>query len=138
MKNALLVALVFLTGACGAYHLPGGAAGTGTVTGQVTVFPCGPGPLQPAQPDFAPCKMKPASGAAGIEVIFTSDGRVTSTRTNAEGRYAIDLAAGTYNVSVMKYMRIISGPSTVTVKAGATVVADYVVDSGIRTVVPQQ
>ena len=137
MRNVLLVALVLVTAACGAYNFPG-AAGTGTVTGQVKVFPCGPGLMEPAQPDFAPCKMNPASVAAGIEIIFTSDGRVTSARTNAEGSYAIDLVAGTYKVSVAKYMRIISGPSTVTVKAGATVVADYVVDSGIRTAVPQQ
>jgi hypothetical protein len=137
MKNALLVALVLVTAACGAYDFPG-AAGTGTVTGQVTIFPCRPGPLQPAQPDFAPCKMMTASAAAGIEIIFTSGGRVTSTRTNAEGRYSVDLVAGTYNVSVMKYMRIISGPSTMTVKAGATVIADYVVDSGIRYAVPQK
>ena len=41
-------------------------------------------------------------------------------------------------MSVKNYMRVISGPPVVTVKAGATVVADYVVDSGIRTAVPHQ
>jgi hypothetical protein len=35
-------------------------------------------------------------------------------------------------------MRMISGPPIVTVKAGATLVADYVFDSGIRTGVPQK
>jgi len=135
MKNGLLAALVFLLAACGAYHLPGGpSAGSGTVTGQVTVIPCGP--VEPAQPDFAPCKMRPS---VGIAMIFTSErGTVTSTRTASDGRYTIELPAGTYKVSGQNYTRIISGPPIVTVKAGSRLVADYVFDSGIRTGVPQQ
>ncbi len=135
MKNGLLAAMVFLVAACGAYQFPGGPpAGSGTVTGQVTVIPCGP--VEPAQSDFAPCKMRPS---AGLEIDFVSDrGTVTSTKTDSDGRYTIELAAGSYKVSVKNYMRVISGPPIVTVKAGATVVADYVLDSGIRTGVPQQ
>jgi hypothetical protein len=135
MKNGLLAALVFLVTACGAYQFPGGpSAGSGTVTGQVTVIPCGP--VEPAQPDFAPCKMKPS---AGIVMIFTSErGTVTSTQTGSDGRYSIELPAGSYKVSGQNYMRMISGPPIVTVKAGATLVADYVFDSGIRTGVPQK
>ena len=121
--------LVLAAAACGAYHFPGGPAGTGTVSGQVIVVPCGP--VEPAQPGFAPCKMRPA---AGLELDFTSDGTVTSAQTNADGRYTIRLTAGTYKVSVKNYPRVISGPPAVTVKAGAMVVADYVLDSGIRTV----
>jgi hypothetical protein len=82
--------------------------------------------------------MTPTSPAAGIEIIFSAGGKVMSTQTNSEGRYTIELRAGTYNVNVAKYLRIISGPSTVTVKAGATVVADYVVSSGILPAGPQQ
>jgi len=68
MRNGLLAALVLLVAACGAYQFPGGSsAGRGTVNGQVTVIPCGP--VEPAQPDFAPCKMRPA---AGLELDFTS------------------------------------------------------------------
>ena len=137
MRNGLLAALVFLVAACGAYQFPGGPAGSGTVTGQVTVIPCGPGPIEPAPADnFAPCKMRPA---AGVEIDFTSEqGTVTSTRTGSDSRYTIELKAGTYKVSSQNYTRVISGPPIVTVKAGATVVADYVFDSGIRTAVPQQ
>jgi len=137
MRNGLLAALVFLVAACGAYQFPGGpAAGRGTVTGQVTVIPCGPGPVEPAPNDFAPCKMRPA---AGVEIEFTSDrGTVFSTKTGSDSRYTIELPAGTYKVSAQNYVRVISGPPIVTVKAGATVVADYVFDSGIRTAVPQQ
>lgn len=138
MRNGLLVAVVFLVAACGSYQFPGGTpAGSGTVTGQVTVIPCGPGPIEPAPADnFAPCKMKPA---AGVEIDFRSDkGTVFSAKTGSDSRYTIELAAGTYKVSAQNYMRVISGPQAVTVKAGATLVADYVFDSGIRTAVPQQ
>ena len=134
MRNVLLAALVLVTAACGAYHFPGGSTGTGTVTGQLTVIPCGP--LERPQADFAPCKVAPA---AGLVIEFASDaGALSSAKTGSDGRYKIDLPAGTYKVSVKNYMRFISGPPTVTVKAGATVVADYVLDSGIRTAVPQQ
>jgi hypothetical protein len=135
MRNGLLVALVLVLSACGAYHYPGGpSAGTGTVTGLVTVIPCGP--VEQPQADFGPCKMRPS---AGLEIDFTSDrGTATSAKTGSDGRYKVDLAAGTYKVSVKNYMRVISGPPVVTVKAGATVVADYVLDSGIRTAVPQK
>jgi len=72
-------------------------------------------------------------------MIFTSErGTVTSTHTGSDGRYSIELPAGTYKVSGQNYVRMISGPPIVTVKAGATLVADYVFDSGIRTGVPQK
>jgi predicted kinase len=41
-------------------------------------------------------------------------------------------------VSAKGYKRIVSGPAAVTVKAGGTVTADYVFDSGMRRTVPQQ
>jgi len=135
MRNSFLAALLFLVAACGAYQFPGGpSAGSGTVTGRVAVIPCGP--VEPAQPDFAPCKMTPS---VGVVMIFTSErGTVTSTKTGSDGRYTIELPAGDYKVSGQNYMRMISGPPIVTVKAGATLVADYVFDSGIRTGVPQK
>ena len=135
MKNGLLAAMVFLVAACGAYQFPGGPpAGSGTVTGQVTVIPCGP--VDPAQQDFAPCKMRPS---VGIAIEFTSErGTVTSTKTGSDGRYTTELPAGSYKVTFQNYTRVISGPPILTVKAGATVVADYVLDSGIRTGVPQK
>jgi hypothetical protein len=34
------------------------------------------------------------------------------------------------------YMRIISGPTTIALSAGSTVVANYVLDSGIRVPAP--
>ena len=58
--------------------------------------------------------------------------------TGSNGYYSIGLAAGTWKVTIKSFMRIISGPPTVTVTAGSAVQADYVVDSGIRVPVPQQ
>jgi hypothetical protein len=134
MKEALLAGLVLVTTACGAYQFPGGsAAAMGTVTGTVTVVPCGP--VEPMQPDSAPCRMRPATG---VEVDFAWGGKVVAAQTGADGRYAIELAEGTYQVSVKNHMRIVKGPREVSVKAGSTVNADYVVDSGIRLPAPQQ
>lgn len=132
MKRGLIVLLLVVTSACGAYHFPGGPPpGTGTVTGHVTVIPCG-GPVEPAQPEqgFAPCKMRPVSG---LEIDFISAGTTYSARTDAESRYTIQLPEGTYMVSARPYMRIVSGPPAVTVKASSTIIADYAFDSGIRT-----
>jgi hypothetical protein len=63
---------------------------------------------------------------------------VASTLTNPDGRYRIELAEGAYKVSVKNYMRIVAGPAVVTVKAGSTVIADYLLDTGIRLPVPQK
>ncbi|GAC1645879.1 MAG: hypothetical protein NVS9B11_17350 [Candidatus Dormibacteraceae bacterium] len=145
MRNVLLAATVLLATACGAYHFPGASpAATGTVTGTVSAMPCGPikpmppvdsGPSRPPQ-DSAPCRMSPA---VGVEIAFASGETVRSALTDSAGRYRIELAEGTYKVSVRKYTRIISGPQEVTVKAASTVTADYLVDSGIRILpVPQQ
>jgi hypothetical protein len=144
MRGVLIAAVVLLTAACGAYQFPGASPETtGTVTGRVTVKPCGPSKPVPGQPeqtgqpqDSFPCKMRPASA---IEIVFTSDGKVTSASTDADGRYRIELPEGTYKVSAKNNMRIVSGPLLVTIKAGSTVTADYVLDSGIRPLpVPQQ
>jgi hypothetical protein len=147
MRNFVLGALVLVTAACGAYSFPGGSPlATGTVTGTVTVFPCGivqpihpVQPVQPVQPDqpqdSIACKMSPA---ARVEMDFASGDRVASTLTDSNGRYRIELPEGTYRVSAKGYKRIVSGPAAVTVKAGGTVNADYVFDSGMRRAVPQQ
>jgi hypothetical protein len=79
--------------------------------------------------------------AATVELVFTSGDKSTSVLTGADGSYRVELPEGTYTVSTKKIMRIISGPPVVTVKAGSTVTADYVIDSGMRRVpapAPQQ
>ena len=129
MRNLLLVALVVVVAGCGAYRFPGGsAAGTGTVTGQVVAVPCAP-----VENPQSICKGRPA---ADVEIVFTTaNGAVASTKTDSGGNYSIQLDAGTWKVTLKSYMRIIGGPVAVTVTADSAVVANYVVDSGIR--VPQ-
>ena len=125
VRIVLLALLVVATTACGAYRFPGaGSTGTGTVSGQVTVVPCAP-----IAPTTQPCKVAPGSG---LEIDFTRGGGTVAAHTDGNGAYSVELPAGTWKVSFKGYVRIIKGPSTVTVSPGSSVVADFVVDSGIR------
>ena len=106
-------------------------AGTGTVSGQVTVVPCAP-----VEQAGSPCQGRPA---AKVALIFTSSGdEQVIAQTDSAGDYAVDLKAGKWAVTIKGYMRVVSGPSTVTVEAGESVVANYVLDSGIRLPAPAQ
>ena len=125
MRILFLAGLLAATAACGAYQFPGGSgAQTGHVSGTVQVYPCAP-VEQPEQP----CKFV---YGAGLKIVFTNGSSVASAAVDSNGRYSIDLAAGTWKVSFEAPVRVISGPATVTVPAGGSVVADYRIDSGIR------
>ena len=132
-----------LLGACAGYRFPGvPAPGTGTVSGRVSVVPCAP-----VEKVGAPCQGK---AAPNIALIFTSSGNEqVIAQTDTAGSYSVELTAGRWAVAIKGYgigsqnkegpvtrallsLRVISGPSTVTVEAGGRVVANYVVDSGIR------
>ena len=119
-----------LLASCGAYRFPAGSAGeTGTVSGHVLAVPCTP----VVQPN-PPCAGRPVPN---LEIVFTSAGGEQATaKTDSSGNYALELAAGTWSVALKSFMRVISGPKSVTVRAGGSVVADYVVDSGIRVPAP--
>jgi type 1 fimbria pilin len=132
MRNLFLGALLLVTAACGAYHFPGGTttSGTGVVSGRVTSFPC-----SPVEQAGDACAGRPA---AGIEIDFSNAGSAAQAVTDTTGAYSIDLAPGTWKVKLKTYMRIMNGPSAVTVVAGSSVVANYIIDSGIRLPVPQQ
>jgi hypothetical protein len=67
-----------------------------------------------------------------LEIDFSGDGTKVAAQTDARGYYSVQLPARTWKVSFKNYMRIVSGPPTVTVTAGSSLVANYVVDSGIR------
>jgi len=112
--------------ACGAYRFPNGPSPrTGTVTGQVVAWPCAP-----VENPQTVCSQRPV---ADQPVIFTSgSGQDMTTQTDSNGNYAAELPVGTWKVSFKGYMRIISGPESVTIKGGEGVVANYVLDSGIR------
>jgi hypothetical protein len=123
MRLLILGGLLAVTAACGAYQF-GPAAQTGNVSGTVMVFPCAP-----VEQAGQPCKNVVG---AGLEITFTNGASVASTTVDSNGRYSIDLVAGAWKVSFKGMARIASGPTTVTVPAGGSVVADYQVDSGIR------
>lgn len=119
-----------LLGSCSGYQFPGGSArGIGTVSGQVVAVPCAP-----VERPNTPCPGRPVPN---LEIVFTSAaGEQVTAKTDSSGNYAVELAAGTWSVTLKSFMRVISGPKSVTVPAGGTVVADYVVDSGIRLPAP--
>jgi len=101
------------------------------VSGQVTAVPCFP----VEQANQPPCAGRPAGG---VEIDFSGNGSTVGTQTDPKGFYSVSLAAGTWKVSLKSYMRIISGPPVVTIAAGSSVVANYVVDSGIRVPVGKE
>ena len=156
MRNALLAGLVFLTAACGAYSFPGASpAATGTVTGTVlfSIIGCprmetatklcpagGPEPdsaYSPACSQAGPAPRPCTRPLPGLEIEFVKGQATVKTTTNANGQYTVSLVSGTWQVHLNTPMRMIKGPSEVTVAAGSTVTANYVIDSGIRYAVPQ-
>jgi hypothetical protein len=136
MKQLLLAGLVLVTAACGAYAFPGGGPGpvptTGTVTGKVVSVPCAP-----VERVDSPCPGRPVPGLE-IDFVCGESSAVTKATTDANGDYSAHLTPGTCSVKFKTYMRYISGPQKVTVTVGDTVVANYVLDNGIRVAVPQQ
>lgn len=131
MRNGLLLAVVLVAAACGAYQFPGGPTpGTGSVNGHVAAIPC-----TPVEQPGKPCAGTPVQG---LQITFANGAETHSVVTDSNGYFAIGLAAGTWKVTIESRMRIISGPPTVTVTAGSAVKADFVVASGIMVPVPQQ
>ena len=130
MRYLLVAILLPAVLACGAYRFPGTPSPlTGTVTGQVLSTPCSP-VVRPGNP----CADRPV---ANLTMRFSgTKGEVWSTTTDAQGDYSIQLATGVWTVSFKTYGRILSGPTSVTVSAGETAVANYIVDSGIRMPAP--
>jgi hypothetical protein len=129
MRAPFVAALILAaTVACGAYSFPGQSSHTGHVTGAVTVYPCAP-----VEQQGVPCK---GLFGAGLEIVFLNGSESTSVTVDQSGHYATDLDAGTWKVTFKGIARIIKGPNPVTVPAGGSIVADYVVDSGIRAPAP--
>ena len=128
-RTAVLLALTATVAGCGAYHLPGSSQSvTGAVSGQVIAVPCAP-----VENQENPCNGHPVPG---LLIEFRSGaGAVQSTKTDSGGSYTVQLDPGTWTVSI-KGMRVLNGPPSVTVTAGARVLANYSVDSGIRMPAP--
>ena len=126
-----MAVLLLMVAACGAYRFPGGTAtGDGTVSGRVVAVPC-----TPVEQAGKQCGGRPVSG---LQIAFSNGSEVRAAQTDSNGDYSLSLPAGTWKVIIKSYLRIISGPPTVTVSAGSDTTANYVVDSGIRVPVTQQ
>jgi len=136
MRNALAVTgLVLLTAACGAYHFPGNSPSpspeTAHLSGIVSSVPCAP-----VEQAGSTCAGRPV---ASLEIDYVAGNTVVSrAATNSSGMYAVDLRPGTYEVKLVTYMRVISGPTKLTLGAGTRTVANYMLDNGIRVPVPAQ
>ena len=133
MRIALLVGLLIATAACGNYRYPGPVNETGTVHGQVTSSSCaGPCPANlvcPPQPASPACGQRPM---VGLGLIFTKGNTSFVAKTDSAGAYSINLPVGTWSVATATIARIISGPQTLEVQSGMSIVADFIVDTGIR------
>jgi len=68
----------------------------------------------------------------GVGLVFTNGDTTREVKTDSTGHYSIELQAGTWTVSTLSFGRIVSGPGTLAVTDGANIVANYVVDTGIR------
>jgi hypothetical protein len=135
MRDSLLAALVVVCAGCGAYQFPGESPSptpaTGTVSGHVVAVPCAP-----VERQGSPCAGRPVPS---LELDYLSGAVVVARAvTDSGGNYAVALYPGGYAVRMKTYMRVISGPLSLTVAAGSNIVANYVLDSGIRVPVPQQ
>ena len=138
MRYALLGALLVVTAACGAYAFPGGGPtptpAAGTVSGSVVSVPCAP-----VEQAGTTCAGRPV---AKLELDFVCDQstveKVITAVTDSNGLYSAQLPPGSCTVKFKTYMRYISGPLNLTIQAGASIVANYVFDNGIRVPAPQQ
>jgi hypothetical protein len=136
MRFAFLAALLTLVcSACGAYQYPGQSpepsSGAAQITGTVRAVPCAP-----VEQAGETCAGKPVPN---LEIDYVSGSTVVQrTKTNSSGVYVVNLAAGSYTVKFNTYMRIIEGPTKVSVGPGARIVANYTLDNGIRVPAPQE
>jgi hypothetical protein len=124
MKIGLLAAAVLFLGACGAPPFPGTQV-TGTVSGHVLGWPCAPVEIV-----GSPCPGRPMSGAR-IEFTRAGAGVAATAVSDAAGAYSVTLPPGTYGVAV-KSVRLVKGPTQVTVMPGLVTNADFIFDTGIR------
>ena len=132
----LLAALLALTcAACGAYQFPGQSpepsGGPAQISGTVLSVPCAP-----VEQAGQTCAGKPVPN---LEIDYLAGSTVVQrTKTNSNGVYAVSLPAGSYVVKLNIYMRVIDGPTKLTVVEGQRLVANYTLDNGIRVPQPQE
>lgn len=120
-RLAVSGSLLLLLG-CGAAGSPAGDR-TGTVVGTVQLRACGGPPPPPSAPPQ--CLFRPLAGAL---VELDASGRtVNRVSTDANGRYSVRIAAGTYSVRVVlaQSSPMLTDSRTVKVDPGQRVRADF-------------
>lgn len=98
--------------------------GTG-VYGYVTA-----GPTCPVEREDQPCPPHPV--ATVVQARTASGVTVGSTETDSDGRYALDLAPGSYSLAVAGPTWPRCPTTPITVRAGSLVRVDISCDTGIR------
>ena len=105
-------------------------AALGTIAGLAHAGPtC---PVAQLPPDPA-CADKPVAGVV-ITVTDAAGAAVTTVTTDADGRFSVALAPGTWTLAPQPRQGLMRtpGPETVSLAAGATVTVDFAYDTGIR------
>lgn len=102
---------------------PAGATATGGLRGVVMR-----GPVTPVCHAGTSCD----APAKSVTITFTRNGLSRSVITDAQGRYAIRLAAGTWAVRIPSAGKFGFRPQSAFVRAGIVRIVNFSVDTGIR------
>jgi hypothetical protein len=123
MKRIVPVLVAVALAACGG---EGAGDGTSGIRGRALA-----GPQCPVEIEGSPCPDVPWEGT--VVATDTSTGDRFTTTTDAEGRFELPLAPGTYDVSIDAGSDLpFAKPQTVTVTDGAFADVVVSVDTGIR------
>ena len=123
MQRIVLVLVAVALAACGG---EGAGDGTSGIRGQALA-----GPQCAVEMAEAPCPDLPWEGT--VVATDTASGEEFTATTDADGRFELILAPGTYEVSIDASSSPPSAePQTVMVDSGAFAVVDLFVDTGIR------
>ncbi len=116
--------LVVVLAACG--NGAGGADGASGVRGRALA-----GPQCPVEMAESPCPDLPWEGT--VVAIQSDSGETFATSTDADGRFELSLAPGTYDVTIdAASTPPTAEPQTVTVEEGSFTEIEVFVDTGIR------
>ena len=119
---AVLVPLAFALAACGA---SGSGDGTSGIRGRALS-----GPQCPVEIEGSPCPDRPFQGTV---VATDADDERFTAETDAQGRFELPLAPGTYEVSIVSDSQPpFAKPQTVEVAPGTFTRITVAVDTGIR------
>lgn len=125
MKRIALVFVALAIGACGADG-EGSGDGSSGIRGQALA-----GPQCPVEVEGSPCPDLPYEGT--VVATDADSGDSFTVETDAEGRFELALAPGSYEVSIRSESQPpFAKPQTVTVEQGAFTRVIVSVDTGIR------